>query len=75
MTVQLVGILLGIYALGIGYIHYHQHQQAKRLKDVSAAITTQYLMLLGLCNILVTKGLLTEEDVNGKTKPVEKSKP
>lgn len=68
MTVQVVGILLAILFAGVGWLHYRVNKLHDKASKAHSLSTMTYLMILGLSEILIKKGLVSEEDIAGPPK-------
>lgn len=75
MTAYDFGVLIGILFIALAWLHYRVNKLNDRLhdfsKDLKATQTTTsltYFMIVGLTELLLDKGVITEEDLNAPTK-------
>lgn len=62
MTVQMLGVFLGILFLALLYLHYRVNTLTKKLKSAQTTSTIQLGVALALSQILIDKGILTDAD-------------
>lgn len=76
MTVQVVGIFLGILFTALCFLHYRVNQTNKDIDtlykqnhELIGISESNHLMMLGLVSILIDKEILEPEDIFGKNVP------